>query len=321
MIWRSAFERAILDCQKLWESTGSVDACIQRYPQYEREIREYFALIEALAAQTPPDPDAVAAGSGRRQLLTAVAQPRRPGRAHRWKLALAAALILFGAAVGLAAAAGLTNPISDIEDLLDRIGLARAESIPVEPERNVSSSATEPANPAVPATESSPSCRMSAASASSFESCVYMPLSTPPGAASESPSLAPNRPSLVPGATLPTQPASSAPPAIDSAPSLTRVDTPSQQPEPAPPSQGGTPPGQAGTPPGQSGTSPGQGGTPPGQAGTPPGQSGTSPGQGGTAPGQGGTPPGQGGTPPGQSGTPPGQGGTPPGQSGKAPPH
>ena len=39
---------ALVQCQAVFDETGSIDECIERYPQYAGEIVEYFAVVDWL---------------------------------------------------------------------------------------------------------------------------------------------------------------------------------------------------------------------------------------------------------------------------------
>jgi len=38
----------LVECQRIYDSTGSVDACIEQHSEFRSEIVEYFALIAGL---------------------------------------------------------------------------------------------------------------------------------------------------------------------------------------------------------------------------------------------------------------------------------
>src|SRR5438128_8728712 len=55
---RFGLEAAMIECQRFWEQTRDLAACIERFPQYEGDIRQHFGLAAALSdVHIPPARD------------------------------------------------------------------------------------------------------------------------------------------------------------------------------------------------------------------------------------------------------------------------
>src|SRR6478736_451119 len=75
---RLGLEAAMIECQRLWDQTHDVDACVERFPHYERDIREYFALADTLAAVSLPPARERRRQEGWQELSTLVVATPRP---------------------------------------------------------------------------------------------------------------------------------------------------------------------------------------------------------------------------------------------------
>ncbi|HEY9712821.1 MAG TPA: hypothetical protein V6C72_05090 [Chroococcales cyanobacterium] len=38
----------LVQCQEIYDSTGSIEECLQRFPEFRAEIAEYFAVVDWL---------------------------------------------------------------------------------------------------------------------------------------------------------------------------------------------------------------------------------------------------------------------------------
>ncbi len=100
--------------EELEASGGDVEACLRRYPERANELRPYLALSASLRGSAPAPPGE-ALSAGREKLIRAALDAKATASkedlmwknpAFRWGTAVAAALLLGGAAFGIAGAAG-----------------------------------------------------------------------------------------------------------------------------------------------------------------------------------------------------------------------
>ncbi len=108
----------LIECLRLFEETGDLAVCLERYPDLSRELHEHSATAESLAGLQPPSPLPESANSSRRLLLASAASspgaaPSIFSRRIAAVLAAGAALFVVGA-LGASAAPGspLAQPVS-----------------------------------------------------------------------------------------------------------------------------------------------------------------------------------------------------------------
>lgn len=101
------------ECYRLYEETGSIEACLRRFPELEAEIRAHASFRQKLTtlAGSMPQPSALAAG--KRLLLSALAETTTSGGLQMaWSslrglaAPFAVVVLLGGAALGASAASG-----------------------------------------------------------------------------------------------------------------------------------------------------------------------------------------------------------------------
>jgi hypothetical protein len=135
-------ERLLADCYRLAEETGDLELCLQRFPEMADELREHFALLQALGAAAPPEPASGPLSSGRRLLLSQIAAGPAPtpvfsrGLFARLAGGLAAVVFAGAFALGAAGASGASVP-APVTDVLGIVGI-----------HNTSAGATTTATPA-----------------------------------------------------------------------------------------------------------------------------------------------------------------------------
>src|SRR6266550_496656 len=100
----------LAECYRLLEETGSVDACLERFPELRDELLAHWALIHDLTSLAPSQPATQVSAAGRRLLLSSLDSPSTEETFMPWTPLIKFAapllgLILLGG-VALAAGAG-----------------------------------------------------------------------------------------------------------------------------------------------------------------------------------------------------------------------
>ena len=124
MSQRFGVESAMIECQRLWDETRDVNACVARYPQYESDIRQHFALVDALRSFKMPPASERRRQQGWQELgsLVAFGGTSRASGILRYA-GIAAGLVLGVTAISAAGAAtNAFEPPSPVSNLIEQIG-------------------------------------------------------------------------------------------------------------------------------------------------------------------------------------------------------
>jgi len=127
MSQRFGVEAAMIECQRLWDETRDVNACVARYPQYESDIRQHFALVDALRGFKIPPASERRRQQGWQELGSLVAfggTSRAPGVLRY--AGIAAGLVLGVTAISAAGAAtNVFEPPSPVSNLIEQLSKAK----------------------------------------------------------------------------------------------------------------------------------------------------------------------------------------------------
>jgi uncharacterized membrane protein YgcG len=115
-------EAAMIECQRLWEQTQDLAACIERFPQYEGDIRQHFKFATALAEVHMPPAREFRRQQGWQELSGQFfQQPNRPMPLLRFAAPFAAVVLGVFAVSAVGAASKTFDPPGPVSRIFDRI--------------------------------------------------------------------------------------------------------------------------------------------------------------------------------------------------------
>ncbi len=125
-------QKTLEACYRLLDETGDCELCLQLYPDLADEIRAHIETHQLLIALAPPDPDPVATATGRRWLLSSLAQrpPRRSVLARLTGPALSGwlvALSMLSVVAVVGVSASTTGTPHSVNVVLDELHITHSD--------------------------------------------------------------------------------------------------------------------------------------------------------------------------------------------------